>query len=275
MSDLLAIRIGTVTCQQGEMFAPNSPEGALTPLPRALCNRPSLLNTCNPTATLEYACLAFLVRSSERLILIDPGFDSALLAEQIGCVDYQPIPAMLGRLGLQPQQITDVVLSHAHWLVSGSLQHFQKARVYISTREVNAMERAIEGGHNCHLAYREEDMRNLGLISRLRLVKRGMAINENVRVDVIGGHTWGQLLVTYMVDGISRVVLAGDNAPLYRHLQGENLPEGWCRGDEGARERLKSRCFHAFALPGRDPLIMKRYPEVAPGIVRIMSSEVD
>ena len=273
MSDLLAIRIGTMTCKQGEMFAPSSTEGALTPLPRALCNRPALLNTCDPDATIQYDCLAFLVRSDERLVLIDPGFDNPLLAEQMECSAYHPIEEMLARINVQTSKITDVILSHAHWLNIGSLQHFLKARVYISIRELNAMERALEGSRNCRLAYRFEDMRNLGRVSRLRMVKRGQAVTENVRVDVIGGHTQGHLLVTYMVDGKSRVLLAGDNAPLYRHLQGENLPEGWCAGDEGARERLKSRCYYAFALPGRDPQIMKRYPEIAPGIVRIMGSE--
>ncbi|MDO5295559.1 MAG: MBL fold metallo-hydrolase [bacterium] len=218
----------------------------------------------------ECSCFAYLVRTPRRLILIDTGYSSQELAFQAGFHDYLPVEKLLAEIAISPEQITDVVLTHGHEAHVGGIARFLQARIYIAARELRAMGELLRDPVNKKRLYRSEEIEILRAAPRLQLVKNCLAIDEHLRVDVVGGHTRGFLLPTYMTEGVSRVMLASDNVPLYRHLQGEAFSLNWCEGNRDIRERLKMRMFTAFVLPGCDPEVMQRYPLAAPRICRIL-----
>ena len=248
-AELLALQTGSRRCQAKDLFA-----GAAQDF-------------------VECACFVYLVRAPRRLILVDTGYGCRKNAVSGGCSGFISAAELLSRLDISPQQITDVVLTHAHESHIGALSDFKQARIYISVREVKAMREALDRGNRAGF-YRAEDWNALRSAPRLHLIRNCLAIDEHLRVDVVGGHTRGFLLPTFMTAGVSRVMLASDNVPLYRHLQGEDFPPQWCDGGADVRERLKLRMYTAFVLPGCDPLVMRRYPAAAPRIARILSSEL-
>ena len=77
-----------------------------------------------------------------------------------------------------------------------------------------------------------------------------------------------------MTAGVARVMLVSDSVPMYRHLRGETFPADWCGWGGDVRERLKTRMHTAFALPGRDPEVLRRYPSAAPGAALIFSDGI-
>ena len=265
MLEVLTLQIGKAHCAEFELYGSDASCTSCSG-----CASEAAPSAPPPSEDIDYCCYAYLVRSNSRLILVDTGFNSKCLAHQVGCDEYRSVVELLGQINILPEQITDVVITHAHWSNMGALSNFLKARIFISIREINAMEKALDSQFSLS-PYRWEDMNVLGLASKLHMVKRGLAIDENLRLDVIGGHSPGFLLPTVMYQGVSRLMLAGDNLPMYKHLQGAPLPQGWCPPAETVLARLKQRTQNAFILPGRDPAVMKRYPQVAPGIVQILN----
>lgn len=247
-AELFALQIGNKRCPESSLFGGGG------------------------SASVEYSCFAYLVRSSRRLILVDPGFGDAVSARRDGYEDFVSVVELLSRLGLAPEQITDVVITHAHRERVGAADKFPQARLYVSVREAEAAQEAAAGPDNPE-KYRAEDWHRLTASRHLHWVKNCLAVDEHLRLDVVGGHTRGFMLPTFMIDGVSLVMLAGDNAPMYRHLRGEAFPPHWCEYGGDVRERLKMRMYTAFVLPGCDPRIMRRYPLAAPGIARIVSAD--
>ncbi len=264
MLEVLALQIVKAQCATWEMY-----DSKLLPC----MVRPEQVEKLE--APLTYACYVYLVCTDKRLILVDTGFNAKCVNQQYHGQDYRSAVSGLALLGLTPSQITDVVITHGHWANISGLANFLHARLFISEREVNAMDEGVSGGPNPHQAYRWEDLRLIGLASHLHLVKHGIAVCEDLRVDVVGGHSRGFMVPTVMHHGVSRLILASDDVPMYGHLQKRPYPKNWCRYGSDILERLKLHTKDAFILPGRDPAIATRFPQVHEGIWHIFSSEID
>ena len=90
---------------------------------------PEMLEECAPEGTIPNAMVAFLVRTPEKLVLIDAGIGSSLFDN-------------LFSLGVKPEEIDAVLISHMHFDHIGGLLHdgkvmFPNADVYISNPEHN------------------------------------------------------------------------------------------------------------------------------------------
>ncbi|MBB5752440.1 N-acyl homoserine lactonase family protein [Prosthecomicrobium pneumaticum] len=96
---------------------------------------------------------AYLIETAKGYVLFDTGLDSAPLADPVEAVrlfrnDSFPAPPVvlpehellpqLARLGVAPDDIGTVLLSHAHGDHTGHLRHFRRARVVIQKMEHEA-----------------------------------------------------------------------------------------------------------------------------------------
>jgi glyoxylase-like metal-dependent hydrolase (beta-lactamase superfamily II) len=68
------------------------------------------------------------------------------------------------------------------------------------------------------------------------------------------------------------VILASDNVYLYENLE-KRVPIAATLDAESnvrAQDRMKQlAASEKFIVPGHDPAVMKKFPEIAPGVVRI------
>ena len=110
----------------------------------------------------------------------------------------------------------------------------------------------------------------LGREKRIRYLEGDEEIFPGVRVLLLGGHTPGSQAV--VVDTrIGTVVLAVDLVDLYRNLEEEvaspmiDLVQGLLSWDR----IKKTASTPELIIPGHDPLIMKKFPNPAEGIVEI------
>lgn len=80
-----------------------------------------------------------LARSGERTVLIDTGFikegSGAAFAEKFGIPYWVSPVRMLAELGVAPGDVTDIVLSHAHFDHMGGIAAFEAARIHLQKRE--------------------------------------------------------------------------------------------------------------------------------------------
>ena len=137
-----------------------------------------------------------LLRMGERVVIIDTGSFSARKA----------INAGLARAGLTPADVTDVLLTHAHYDHSINWVLFPKARIHIGKVE---MDWAVPQWGDPVLP--ELYVRALAESPRLSLIADGDTVLPNIQAVRAPGHTPGCLV--FQLDGAQRRVLfSGDAA---------------------------------------------------------------
>lgn len=77
----------------------------------------------------------WIVRNAHRTILVDTGFGHRASSERGRPIDFNPIE-VLPRLGIDPDAIEDVVITHLHYDHAGNMDRFARARFHIQDAEM-------------------------------------------------------------------------------------------------------------------------------------------
>jgi glyoxylase-like metal-dependent hydrolase (beta-lactamase superfamily II) len=98
-----------------------------------------LVNGAPTTRVLDLPFGFVLARNGSRIVLIDTGFlnegSGADFSEKFGIPYWISPLRMLEELGVAADDVTDIVLSHAHFDHMGSISAFTKARIFIQKKE--------------------------------------------------------------------------------------------------------------------------------------------
>lgn len=106
----------------------------------------------------------------------------------------------LERMGIMPQDITDVVITHAHHDHIECVKYFEQATIYMQNEEYMKGKKYIPEHFSVHL-FEEE-----------------CQIAEGVRCVRIGGHTRGSCVVE-VTQGRRKYVLCGDECYTFYNLK--------------------------------------------------------
>ena len=196
--------------------------------------------------------------------------------------NYEDHAAMLGKLGLKPEDISVVITSHAHWDHVNGIRIFPDATHYIQEACYDwtvktASQYQILRKFGYPLPEDIEWLVRLNYMGRLELMKGERAGNPieilaGISVIRVDGHYMGcQAAIVNTAKG--PVVLASDSVNLYSNFE-MDWPPGICMtnltdaldGMKYYREVLKSG---GILIPGHDLAVMERFPEIREGIVRI------
>lgn len=89
------------------------------------------------TVNLPYAYV--VLKSAERVVMVDVGYNYSkygkTLADRFGVVGWQPPATVLAEVGLKPEDVTDVIVTHAHFDHFGNVQDFPNAIFHMQERE--------------------------------------------------------------------------------------------------------------------------------------------
>lgn len=206
----------------------------------------------------------WLIRSPERSVLIDTGFNAATARARDRKLLRCPIEA-LHVLGVNPAQIEDVVLTHLHYDHAGNLPKLPNAKFHVQDLEL-----AFATGRSmCHAAIRHtysvEDVTELVrsvYVDRVVFHDGDEAIAPGIEVMLIGGHTRGlQAVRVHTARGW--VVVASDASHYYENMQsGRAFPlvDSVPAMLEGHRRLLRAADSADHVVPGHDPLVRQVYP---------------
>jgi glyoxylase-like metal-dependent hydrolase (beta-lactamase superfamily II) len=203
-------------------------------------------------------------------IIVDTGFDEAV-AKRRGRNIVTPVREGIAALGIDPETVNDVIVSHLHFDHSGNFDLFPRARYHLQDRE---MEYAT-GRCMCHAQLRnsyEEDY-IVGMVRKLyagRVVFHDGTdeIAPGITVHHIGGHAKGLQSVRVKTRR-GYVVLASDATHLYQHMdEGRVFPTTYNLAEvlEGYNTLRKLATSPQHIVPGHDPLVTARYPAAKPGL---------
>jgi len=169
---------------------------------------------------INIAMVVWLVRGGGHNILFDSGYHRDTFLKYFPATGYIRPDEAVKLAGVQPGEITDIVISHAHWDHLGGIDLFPKAKVWIQKEEYRYYTGdAWQPGGN-HGGIDPEDVQALVRVNtdgRLHLVDGdNVEIFPGIRAYTGGHHTYAAQYLR--VEGNPTFVLASDNCYLYRNL---------------------------------------------------------
>jgi len=233
-----------------------------------------LISGVDKSRKTDIAMMVWLVRGGGHNILVDTGFYRPQFFKSWNVKDFVRPDEAVARAGVKPDEITDVILTHAHWDHADGADLFPKAQIWIQKDEYTYYtgEAWQRGGK--HGGIEPDDVEYLlkaNLAGRLHLVDGDAEILPGIRVYIGGRHTWQSQYVSAPTRS-GTVVLASDNMYLYENLD-KHLPIAQtfdAASNLRAQDRMKTIASKPeLIIPGHDPAVMTRFPKVADGVVRI------
>lgn len=240
--ELYAVRYATRPGRRAEMFVDGDPHDG--PMP------------------MDY--FAWVARSPERTFVVDIGFTREV-GERRGRT-FLRCPAETMRLvGVEPEAVADVVLTHLHNDHAGNYARFPAARFHVQDREMAYVTGRYMRHPCCGRAYEPDEvaaMVRMNFEGRVEYHDGAEDLADGLSVHPVGGHTAG-LQVVRARTRRGWVVLASDASHYFENLR-ERRPfrlafhVGQMLDAFRTLERLADSADHI--VPGHDPLVMERYP---------------
>ena len=229
---------------------------------------------------LDIPVMVWLLKGSNgRNVLIDAGFYRQKFLDQWKPRDFRTPAAAIEAAGVKADEITDVIISHAHWDHVDGADLFPRATIWIQRAEYEYYAGEAWHSRNTHGGVDAEDVIALLKINtegRLRFVEGDdKEVVPGIRCYTGGKHTReSQFCSVQVADGTA--VFTSDNVYLYENLEKHVAIAQTVGGDEGRASNLKAQDrVKALAsdpkliVPGHDPAVFERFERVADGIVRI------
>lgn len=207
----------------------------------------------------------WVAKRSDRVFLIDTGMGEET-ARRRGEQFFRAPADAVQLLGLDPEKLEDVILTHMHYDHAGALHRYPKARFYLQDTEMAYATGRCMCSRLLRRGYEVEDVVHLVRCvfnDRVTFHDDSAEITSGLSVHRTGGHTNGQQVVRVWTER-GWVVLASDASHLYHNMQnGAPFPSVYNVGDmmEGYRHlyRLAGESWDHI-IPGHDPLVMQLYP---------------
>jgi len=216
----------------------------------------------------------WVLRRGDEVILVDTGYDTAEAKNRDRPIRMDPAEA-LAPLGIKPENITTVIVTHLHYDHAGGLHLFPNATLHMQAAEMafatgpcmchDTLRMPFTADHVCEAVKR--------LYAGKVVFHDGDAqVAEGVTVHCIGGHSRGLQCVRVLTD-VGWMVLASDAAHYYENFMAQkpfpivvdlqNMLDGFA-----TLKQLASA--PNLIIPGHDPLVRDLFPAgVAPHISRL------
>ena len=238
-----------------------------------------LVAGADPSRKLDIAMMVWLVRGNGHTILVDSGFYREQFFRQWHVTDFVRPDEAVKRAGVNPEDVTDVIITHMHWDHADGMDLFPKARVWVQKEELEYYAGEAWQSRRTHGGIDPDDVLaavKLNIGGRMTLVNGdAQEILPGISCYTGGKHTWASQFVTVNT-AAGTVVLASDNLYLYENLEKHVPIAATLDADSNlrAQDRMKQLAAKPeLIVPGHDPAVMTRFPAVRPGVVRVASAE--
>ncbi|MFB2552048.1 N-acyl homoserine lactonase family protein [Ensifer soli] len=167
-----------------------------------------------------------LLKGRDRVVMIDTGYDHVnygkALADAYGVSNYHGPREVLAECGIAPEDVTDILITHAHFDHMGAIHLFPNATFYVQKRELDKWAWALSLGSEYRFLTGGGDPADI--VKAVEAAQSGrLKTIDGDQDDVLPGidvrlaadtHTYGSMYVTVRNDGAraseDTYVFAGD-----------------------------------------------------------------
>ena len=232
----------------------------------------------NAPMPLDYFIWA--IRGPGKTWVVDTGFDFEMGKRRQRRVIRSPAEGLTA-LGIDPDKIEDVIVTHLHYDHCGNHRLFERARFHVQDKEMLY----ATGRCMCHTPLRHAfDVDDV--VQMVRRVYAGRVVFHDgdeelapgISVHHVGGHTMGLQMVRVWTRR-GWVVLASDASHYYANMEQERpFPIVYNVADmlAGHKRAYALASSRQHVVPGHDPLVLARYPAPTPelrGVVARLDAE--
>jgi len=226
---------------------------------------------------LDY--FVWAIKGPTKTYLLDTGFDQAA-ANQRKRTITRPVEDGLKAVGIAPDSITDIIVSHMHYDHAGNRDLFPNATYHVQDSEINFCTGRCMCNSYLNHAFDVTDVQSMvGKIfaGRVHFHDGEGQIEPGLSVHRVGGHTGG-LQITRVKTKRGWVVLGSDASHFYANFE-QYRPFSVVDGAKkiiagyDKMRALSSSIRHI--VPGHDPLVVNRYPKAIDGIADIVRLDLD
>lgn len=208
----------------------------------------------------------WVVKSEQEAIVVDCGFGEAAAEERKRNFLYCPVEA-LKIVGVNPLQVSDVIITHLHYDHAGNLDKFPNARFHLQENEMkyatgcNMVHGVLKHPYNV-----DDIIQMVRFVFANRVVFHdgSVELTPGLSVHLVGGHSDG-LQVVRVNTKRGWLVLASDASHYYENiLAGKPFPLVYSVGDmlRGYRVVLDLAQSTDHIVPGHDPLVLQIYNNI-------------
>ncbi len=219
----------------------------------------------------------WVIRNENRTVVVDLGFDKRSGSDRGRVMLREPMDA-LASIGVKPEDVETVIITHMHYDHAGHAPQFPNATFVLQEKEVEWCTGKYMGYPPLRKSFDVDhvtDMIRANFQSRVKFVDGDKDILPGISVHLIGGHSGG-LQVVRVETGNGPLVIASDAAHFYDTLTEQNpftviqnlaeMVAGWDRIFELGAETK-------YVVPGHDPLVSELYPKHADNEMTLVLSE--
>ncbi|MCY7421106.1 MAG: N-acyl homoserine lactonase family protein [Chitinophagaceae bacterium] len=223
----------------------------------------------------EICYILYLLKGNNKTILVDAGFTETPPTYNIQAFTYVRPDSILKKLNINPNDITDIILTHPHWDHIGGIDLFPNAMVWMQEQDFNyfvgtAWQKDIDNS-----TFNSKDVHKIiqkNIDKKLTLIKGdSIEIMPNIRVFTGSKHSYESQYVSVGTD-TDKVIIASDNSWFYYNLT--SLLSVPITFDQKAYvqnlKRMKNMVKNIdFILPGHDKLVFSKFQKIVDDIVKI------
>jgi len=215
------------------------------------------------------------IRNPERTIVVDTGTSPAMAAQR-NVTGYISTGTVLESLGISSTETGHVILSHLHWDHAGGITLFPSAKFYLHEQEYlfwikNRISSSppfkylVDGESIKHLKKAEKE-------KRLLLIKKDGLLFPGIKLVHAPGHSPGLMAVA--VNTAKGTAVIGSDSAFIR----ENYTEEWphdvifnmAEYMRSVRRLKRIASSPELLFPGHATDMADNYPEIAPGVTRLI-----
>jgi glyoxylase-like metal-dependent hydrolase (beta-lactamase superfamily II) len=218
-----------------------------------------------PDSHLDIDYYFWVIRDSGGVILVDTGFAPESGARRHRQSYTTPAEALRG-LGIDPDDVTAIVITHAHWDHVGNVRQFPRAQLVLTEAEYAFWTSPL--AERMHFAAHSEPD-EIAFLARARMEDRVTLFSgrcspaPGIELTEVGGHTPGQLIASVATRDGGTVVLASDALHFYEEVERDrpfailaDLPAMYRAYDTLAQLATQP---DTSLVAGHDPLVRTRF----------------
>jgi len=235
----------------------------------------ALLAGADKTRKIDLQMMVWLIKGpGGKNILVDTGCYHDSVIKGKGIKNLIKASEAVAKLGLKPEDITDVIISHMHWDHADGMDLFPNARIWIQKDEYVYYTGAAWQSDGKHGGIEPDDVLTIVRLNtehKVNLVEGEREIIDGIKVYTGGRHTFASQYVSVRTAS-GTAVIASDNMYLYENLEKHAPIAQTFDADSNlkAQDRMRQIASRPdLIVPGHDPAVFVKFPQPGNGVARI------